>query len=91
MVTAGSAADADADAILALIILVVRFENKGKAWWYEVAQWTYDSCRAFLHFDTEPSVDGTERITRLGTCAYYVRKMLSAEVVNWSLIESIDW
>ena len=66
--TRGSAADADADAILALILLVVRFENKGAAWWYDLAQWAYDSCKAFMEYDTQVDADGGQRVVRLGAC-----------------------
>ncbi|KAL1510581.1 hypothetical protein AB1Y20_006882 [Prymnesium parvum] len=68
-VQTGSAADADADAILAMVLLVVRFEEAGAApWWEEMGQWAFDSCRAFVELDTEPSGDGTERVVRLGSC-----------------------
>ena len=68
MVEAGSASNADADAILGLILLVVRFEDKEVGWWYEVGQWAYDSCKAFMELNTELNADGGERIVRAGTC-----------------------
>ncbi|KAL3927787.1 MAG: hypothetical protein SGPRY_002671, partial [Prymnesium sp.] len=65
----GSAADADADAILAMILLVIRFERDGPLpWWQEMGQWAFDSCRAFLHFDTEVNADGNEAVVRQGSC-----------------------
>lgn len=68
MVAAGSASIADADAILGLVLLVVRFESQGVGWWYEVGQWAYDSCKAFIELDTQLNADGSERIVRLGAC-----------------------
>jgi hypothetical protein len=60
----GSSSDADADAILALILLVVHFEGHtwASAWWDELGQWAYDSCKAFMHFSTEQNADGDERV-----------------------------
>ena len=63
-----SDAAADADAILAMIVLVVRFEGENKPWWREVGQWAYDSCKAFLHYNTETNAEGRERLVRLGSC-----------------------
>ena len=63
-----SDAAADADAILAMIVLVVRFEGEDKPWWREVGQWAYDSCKAFLHYNTETNGAGQERLVRLGSC-----------------------
>ena len=66
--TAGSAADADADAILAMIVLVSRFEGKNRGWWQEMGQWAFDSCKAFLKYNTKLSADTTGRVVRLGSC-----------------------
>eukprot|EP00965_Chrysotila_dentata_P061443 2035146-Pleurochrysis_carterae.AAC.1 len=64
----GSAADADADAILAMVLLVVRFDGAGEPWWQQLGGWAYDSCRAFVQYDTQLSSSGNDRLVRLGSC-----------------------
>ena len=66
--TTGSSSDADTDAILALIVLVVRFEGQGKTWWYDMGQWAYDSCKAFMQVSSELNADGSERLIKPGSC-----------------------
>ena len=63
-----SDAAADADAILAMIVLVVRFEGEDRPWWREVGQFAYDSCKAFLHYNTETNGAGRDRLVKLGSC-----------------------
>jgi hypothetical protein len=50
----GSAPDGDQDAILGMILLVLatRHDSPRPLWWDELARWTYQSCRAFLHFQS---------------------------------------
>lgn len=66
-VRAGSLATADADAIVGMIVLVVGFDGRGDVWWYRVGQWAYDSCKAFLRYDTVLSAD-KKRLPRRGNC-----------------------
>lgn len=60
----GSATDADEDAVLALILLLRATEsNKASySWWNEMSDHTYQTCRAFLDFDT------SQGIIKLGSC-----------------------
>lgn len=67
-----SSPDADADAILAMIIAIKAFEGKQKPSWYrELRQWADASCSAFLYFNTI-STDNTsgknKRIMKVGSC-----------------------
>ena len=64
----GSAPDGDEDGILGLIILVETTRNEDRAWWQEVAEWTYFSCKAFMDFNTQLSSSGNHRILKLGSC-----------------------
>ena len=65
----GSETAADLDAILGMIVLAVNFEGSGMAWWkHWLGRWAYDSCKAFLHFNTESNADGSERIVRSTSC-----------------------
>jgi len=64
----GSSADADADAIVGMILLVVRYDGEGRAWWHQMGQWAYDSCKSFVHYNTAASEAGDERAVRTGAC-----------------------
>ena len=75
----GSAPDGDEDAILGMLLLVAATEADGYTWWAEVAQWTYQSCRAFLEHLTVPHASATasngepQRILKLGSWRSGVR------------------
>ena len=85
----GSAPDGDEDAILGSIVLLAATSHGAglsdddapaavaarPAWWDDVARWTYDSCAAFLLFDTvphpaaRPAANGhARRAVKLGSC-----------------------
>ena len=71
----GSAPDGDEDAILGMLLLVLATEAERPSWWLEVAQWTYQSCHAFLvHLTVEhPNGDKAsngevKRALKLGSC-----------------------
>ena len=62
----GSAVDADEDALLGLVLLVQASDRESWPGWETVALWAYESCRAFLRFNTLPYAEG--RLPRLGSC-----------------------
>lgn len=64
----GSASDGDEDAILGMIILVETTAAENPSWWNEVARWAYNSCKAFMDFNTILNSSGANRILRLGSC-----------------------
>lgn len=72
----GSAPDGDEDAILGMLLLVLgtQGDDPRPSWWDEVARWTYQSCRAFLHHlsDDHPSLKASNgqplRALKLGSC-----------------------
>eukprot|EP00962_Isochrysis_galbana_P018629 scaffold5372_cov114-Isochrysis_galbana.AAC.15 len=64
----GSHSDADADAIVAMIVLLVHHDGLGLAWWHPMGQWAYDSCKAFVHYNTVASASGDQRMIRTGAC-----------------------
>ena len=73
----GSAPDGDEDAILGMIVLLVatQHDEPRPAWWRSLAEWAYDSCSAFLQFNTAVHPAGRQatngqalRIVKLGSC-----------------------
>ena len=62
----GSATDGDEDALLGLVLLLQ--SSSASAWplWERTLSWTYESIRAFLHYNTQ--ANGRGRLTRLGSC-----------------------
>ncbi|XP_014663182.1 PREDICTED: uncharacterized protein LOC106805923 [Priapulus caudatus] len=64
----GAAADGDADSILGMIIMVETSVGEVRPWWNEVASWAYQSCKAFMDFNTILNTSGTKRILRIGSC-----------------------
>jgi len=62
----GSAADGDADAITGLVVLTRLTQSAPPAWWNEVAEFSYQSCRQF--FDSETATSGSYRTSKLGAC-----------------------
>ena len=63
---AGSATDGDEDALLGLVLLLQSSSASSWPLWERTLSWTYESVRAFLHFNTVPN--GRGRLTRLGSC-----------------------
>lgn len=63
---AGSATDGDEDALLGLVMLLQASSPATWPLWERTLSWTYESIRAFLHFNTVAS--GRGRLTRLGSC-----------------------
>merc|ERR1719359_252513 len=72
----GSAPDGDEDAILGMILLVLATERDSPkpAWWESVAQWSFQSCFAFLEHSTvtHPTLLASNgqplRALKLGSC-----------------------
>ena len=72
----GSAPDGDEDAILGMVLLVLAGQAQSPApqWLGEVAEWAYQSCRAFLeHLSVpHPSLTASNgvplRALKLGSC-----------------------
>ncbi|EOD24312.1 hypothetical protein EMIHUDRAFT_457782 [Emiliania huxleyi CCMP1516] len=72
----GSAPDGDEDAILGMLLLVLATQSEAPRppWWGEVAQWAYQSCRAFLqHLSVDhPTLLSSNgrplRMLKLGSC-----------------------
>jgi len=72
----GSAPDGDEDAILGMLLLVIATQDDSPrpAWWLELAQWTFQSCRSFLfhlstaHATLTASNGQPLRALKLGSC-----------------------
>lgn len=64
----GSAPDGDEDAILGMIVLLKLTQTNKPAWWNEVAQWTFNSCKQFYDSSTAQGNTASDRIVKLGAC-----------------------
>ena len=66
----GATPDADADAILGMIVAIKALENGSSlpSWYEELRQWTDGSITQFLADNTVLSDTGSHRLIKLGTC-----------------------